>query len=146
MPRTTSTLVTGVLQGDYDAAPLSGNPPPDLAPYIRSAYNLISRVAICATKKGITLSSDELADLETWMAAFFYCIGDPSYSSRSTQGASGSFQNAPARKGFGANKYGSTAMAMDYSGCLENISEKQRASMVWLGKTTREQLRYDQRM
>lgn len=144
MPRTTSGLVIGILGRNYDSDPEDGLPP-DLSPFMATATVIVDRVATCATAKGFTLSSTELELIERWLTAHFYCVNDPLYTSRSTQGASGSFQTGQVLEGFGATEYGRQAIAMDYSGCLKNISLKQRASMSWLGKPPSEQIPYRQR-
>lgn len=138
--RTTSVLVKGILGDNYDTLVN-----PDLTPAITAANMVMNRVATMASTKGMALSTTELELIERWLSAHFYCVNDPLYTSRSTQGASGSFQVGQAIEGFGSTEYGRQAMAMDYSGCLKVMSTKQRAVMTWLGKPPSAQIRYNQR-
>lgn len=139
MARTTADLVEGVLLKDYDSEQA-----PSLTPFIDAATLVVTRVAACASKKGITLSSDELVGIETWLAAHLYNSTDPAYSSKSTGGASGSFvwQTAMYLEG---TRYGQMATLLDYSGCLNAIAKKQRARAVWLGKPPSEQIDVEER-
>lgn len=141
MARTNSDAVKAVLAGgkDYDLA-LS----PSLSPYIDAAYSLVNRVVVCAAKKNIVISDEDLELIERWLAAHFYAVSDKPYSSRSTLGASGSFQGQTAMH-LDATLYGQQAKLIDYSGCLENISNKQRVRVGWLGKRPSEQMDYSDR-
>ncbi len=143
--RTTTAAVQSIL-GDNYGARVDGTLP-DVTANIKTANILISRVVMMAAQKitPIVLSADELEQLECYMAAHFYCIADPLYTSRSTQGASGQFQVGTPDEGFGATEYGRQAMAMDYSGCLKQLSLKRRAGMLWLGKPPSQQIPYRDR-
>lgn len=132
----------GVLNDDY--GPGENGVSPALQPYIDTATGIVSRVATCATRKGYTLTSDELEIIERWLSAHFYCCSDKAYLSRSTEGASGAF-NGQTGKGFEATLYGQQAMNADWSGCLKNLDKQQRAGASWMGKTAAEQLTWQQR-
>ncbi len=145
MSRTTFDAVAELLGdgqagGNYDTVNQ-----PSLQGFIETASAVVDRVATCATRKGLDLSTTELELIERWLAAHFYCVVDPIYTSRSTNGASASFQVGQAMEGFGSTEYGRQALAMDYSGCLKNISLKQRARSVWTGKVPSEQIPYEDR-
>ena len=127
--RTTSGAVAGVLGGNHDGSTL-------LTPYMDSANPIVTRTAACATGKGITLSAIELELIERWLAAYFYTIMDPLYTSKNTADAGGSFN---------PRSYLEAAYAIDYSGCLKAIIERKTAGMMWLGKPPSEQLPYEQR-
>jgi hypothetical protein len=139
MARTTSAAVKLVLQDDYDSVNT-----PSLVPFIDTATAVVTRVAACATRKSWTLSSTELELIERWLAAHFYCQGDPSYSARSTAGASGSFAGVFGM-GLDNTRYGQQAQMVDSSGCLTALAKRRVASAAWLGKTDREKLTWDQR-
>lgn len=123
MARTTSSQVQGVLAANYDGST-------SLTPFIDSASAVVDRVATCATAKGITLSSTELELIERWLAAHLYTKFDAVYASKSTADASGSFVRGPIEP----EPYKDAAIAMDYSGCLKAILNRQVASVQWLGK------------
>lgn len=140
MARTTSAAVQLVLAPgeDYDA-----DGAPSLTPFIDSASVIVTRVATCASQKGITLSTEELEIIERWLTAYLYTRSDPIYQSKSTGGQSASFvadsQQTPER-------YKAGAIGCDVSGCLQAIlNGVPRARAVWLGKIESEQLSYDER-
>ncbi len=138
MARTTSAEVVlvlrnGSLGGDYD-----DTNSPDLTPFITAANLFTTRVAECATRKGITLSTAELLAIETWMAAHFYTKSDRVYQSKSTAGASGAFVLDPVVP----EPYKSAAMEMDPSGCVAALLSRQRAGGYWLGRPPSEQTDY----
>lgn len=125
MARVTSSQVQAVLGNNYDGSK-------DLSAYIATATILTDRTVLCAANKSVTIDSDTAAQLETYLAAHFYTLHDPTYSSRSTQGASGSFHGQTG-KGLESSMYGQTAILMDPSGCLNSFDKRQKASMIWLG-------------
>lgn len=144
--RTTSALVAGVLvdssasangQGDYDGTT-------DLTPYILIASRITDRVATCASNKGITLDTEELEVIERWLAAHYYQSSDQALASKSTGGASGSFQGQTGKRLEGT-KYGQAALDLDYSGCLNAIQMRAFAGAKWLGKVPSDQVRYSER-
>lgn len=137
MARTTAALVRGVLQRDYRIGA-------DVAPYIRAANLVVTRVNTCATAKSITLSSDELTEVETWLAAHFYVCSEQTLASKSGGGAGGSFHGQTGMH-LDSSRYGQTAQTIDYSGCLAAIGKRQFASMEWLGLAPSDQTDYDQR-
>ncbi len=134
MARTSSILVQGVLEpgGDYNGTT-------DLAGFIDTASVIVSRVATCAAKKDITLSSEELELIERWLAAHFYAMSDQPYLEKETERSRGKFQGQT-KMHLEATKYGQTAMDVDYSGCLTNISKRLFARVDWLGKRPTDQL------
>lgn len=137
--RTTSPLVQGVLIGDY------GNGA-DLTPFMLSASVTVDRVVLGATAKGITLSSTELELIERWLAAHYYAVSDRPYKSKSTAGASASFDGNTVMY-LEATLYGQTAMRLDRSGVLDNIGGPVRkvAGGFWLGKKEGDAKSYDDR-
>lgn len=142
MARTTSDLVQGVLGDEYGLNAAGSSP--SLTPYIRAANLMVTRVAACATLKNITLSTDELTEIETWLAAHMYQCADPGYTSRSTDKASGSF-TGQFGLGLDGTRFGQMAQSLDPSGCLAALSKRQYAGGTWLGKAPSEQTDYEQR-
>lgn len=134
MGRTSTANVALVLGGHY----VSGSSP-DLQAFIDTATLIITRVNTCATAKGITLSTDELEMMERYLAAHYFSHADQIFQSKSTNGASGSFQGQTG-KGIESSQYGMTALQLDPSGCLAAITKGARASITWGGKPSSEQL------
>lgn len=139
MARTTSALVIGIMGDDY--GPRENGVSPDLTPYIDTANALISRVNTCALTKNITLSTTELELLERWMAAHYYTKSDPTYNSRTTEGASGNFVRDPNEP----EPYKNAAIDLDPSGCLNSLLKRQRAGGAWMGKTAAEAVNWQDR-
>lgn len=133
MSRTRASSVEAILGRNY----ISGV---DLAPYIEVAAAVVTRVNTCADAKGYTLTSSELELIERWYAAWVYTDMDPLYRSKSTGGASGSFDTDPKQK-----RYLRQAIALDPSGCLAGIVAGHNAGAVWIGKVPSERIPYDQR-
>lgn len=142
--RTTSQRVQDVLLDDYGRR--ADGTYPNLAPRIRAANLLTSRVATAAAARGVTLSSDELAEIETWLAAHFYAVTDKPYESKTTEGAQAKFVGKTGMH-LQSTHYGQTAMDLDWSGTLRAVGSEQRRSVgaFWLGKVPSEQIDYDQR-
>ncbi len=140
MPRTDATAVRAVLGRNYDGSS-------DLAPFIAAAGAIVDGVAECATAQGLTLGDDRLALLETWLAAHCYAQMDPTYTAKSTGGASGSYTGQTGMYLEGT-RYGQMAVTLDTSGCLASGASSGRAVTAgasWLGKRPSEQLTYDER-
>lgn len=131
MSRTIPIAVQAILGGTANASNWDGIT--DLTPYIDSASAVVDRVVATAlSNKSITLSAVEQELIERWLAAHFYTVMDPLYMSKSTRGASGSFQRKTG-EGFECTDYGRTACQMDYSGSLRAIGLRQFASGAWAG-------------
>ena len=137
--RTDSASVAAVLAAgqDYDVANAV-----DLNPYMRAASLLVSRVATCAATRGYSLSTDEQAEMEAWLAAYFYTRSDPIYQSKSTGGQSATFVSDQEAS---TERYKAGAVALDPSGCLLAILNGKRARSVWLGKLASEQTSWQDR-
>lgn len=134
MARTTPALVEDILAGNWDGAT-------DLQQFIDGATLIVSQVAACATRKGITLDAVTLEMLERLLAADGYTDSDPMYKARATDRASGQFAGRDGEQG----PYLRRALMMDPSGCLNAVLTKSRARMVWLGKPRSSMRTYDQR-
>jgi hypothetical protein len=119
--------VQAILGRQYD-------PTIDLTPHVEAAGIVLDRVVACASRKGITLTTEEQAAIKKYLAAHFYGSSDQFYVSRSTGRASGSFMG---RSGLGLDGtlFGQNAKLLDPSGCLTTIDEGGgKVGFVWLGK------------
>src|SRR6185436_6922561 len=106
MARTNSSNVQGIL-GDNFGLTASGVVP-DLTPFIDAANVVVTQLVTMAAAKitPVTMTAAMLEQIERWLAAHFYCVADPLYTSRSTAAASGQFQVGTPDEGFGATEYG----------------------------------------
>src|SRR5207249_294049 len=98
-------------------------------------------VSSCAAGKGLNLTTEELREVETWIAAHLYTKSDPVYTSRTTSAASGVFVRAPNNP----EPYKDGAIAIDPSGCVNAALNQLRAGGFWLGKAPSEQTDYKDR-
>lgn len=144
--RTNATAVEKVLLKDYDA-----DLRPDLAPFIEAAAAIVDDVVECALDKDITIGATRQELIERWLAAHFYAVTDRPYQSKSTEGASATFQGQTAMY-FEGSHYGQMAISLDPSGCLTDIQTdatsptgRSVASGFWLGKAPSEQTDYIER-
>jgi hypothetical protein len=126
--RTNSAAVVSILGTNYD-----NRRKPSLSGFIATASDVVDQVLAISKQKSRVknlggLTPTTLQNIEMWLAAHFYCIQDPLYMTRSTQGASGGFQRSTAKEGFASTDYGKQALACDWSGCLCNINDKSFAT------------------
>jgi hypothetical protein len=135
--RTNAGLVQGILGNDFDAD-RGGSA---LEPYIRAGNLFVNRVVTCAAGKRVTISDDELKEIEGWMSAHFYTKSDPVYQSKSTGRASGSFVRNPTTP----EPYLDAAIMLDPSGCVVALAKRNVAGGFWLGKAPSEQTAYEDR-
>jgi hypothetical protein len=110
MPRTDADLVSKLLAKDY-------RPGADLDAHILTASVLVDRVADAGMAAGAQVPDPLLELIERWLAAHAYCMVDQPYSSKSTEGSSGSFQGQTG-KYYEATKYGQMAVSLDSTGTL----------------------------
>lgn len=136
MVRTVATAVEGILGEHYDS-----DNSPSLTPFIDTANDLTSRVATCATARGVTLSSTTLELIERQLAAHFYTRSDPIASEKKTGDASAVFQGKT-EMGLDSTHYGQDAKMLDHSGCLASMSAGRRAVTSWAGRPPSEQTDY----
>ena len=115
-----------------------------IRPFIVAASSLVDKVATADT--GALLSTDDLVEVERWLAAHFYAIRDPQYTSKSTGGASASFQGQTGM-GLDATYWGQMAKRLDVTGYLANLDQARRPTLKahWLGKPPSEQIDYVER-
>jgi hypothetical protein len=123
--RTTEAAVAASLEMD------SENPLP-LGPFIIQANVLVNRLA----RKDLhaLLETEDLAQIELFLACHFYSLRDPRYASKSTGGASGSFQSQ-AGAGVSGNDFWVQACQLDETGFLAGLSRTRHAiGGFWGGK------------
>ncbi len=142
--RTTPDAVIDVLRNGSEGGDYDDDNEPSLDGYIDAASAITDRVAACAIKKNLSLSTTELELIERWVAAHNYCMSDQTYASKNTTQASASFKGQTG-KGLEITNYGQTALRLDYSGCLSAIDKRQFAGVSWLGKPPSTQIPYEQR-
>ena len=129
--RSTSDDVRKVLGKDYDWERM-----PDLTPMIDSAAALVARVtSVALSAKSISLTAVEQELVMRWLSAHFYQAQDKGYASKSTQGASASFQGQKGQTGLETTEYGKRAILLDYSGVLDAIDKRKIAVGAWGGTT-----------
>ena len=136
----TSDDVIAVLGPDYDAGSVpDGRAARDLTPFIKAATSTTNQLVLNASKKGLlssplkgTLTDDDLEVIGSWLAAHYYQMSDPAYTSRSTQGASGSFAGQ-LTTGLDMTRYGQMAMRLDWTGFLYRLDKHAYASVTWVG-------------
>lgn len=142
--RTNPDDVAALLGDNYDGVT-------DLSGFIDTASAIVDQVVTMAAEKAgggtgnytsrFTLTAAVQELIERWLAAHNYALMDPLYMSKSTGGASASFQRQ-AGMGFESTEYGRMAIRLDFSGCLNNIDKQQFASCDWLGKAPSVQIPY----
>lgn len=92
-------------------------PGTDVTPFLEAANTLVTEVCT-KVEYGYTLS--RLTQIETWLAAHFYCIYDP----RAFQEQAGPVQQTTQSKvdlGLNVTHYGQMAMRLDTSGALAGL-------------------------
>lgn len=110
MPRTTSDLVKEIIEVDDTLGSLD--------PFIRMANQLVDEVCLASG-----YAESRLTDIETWLAAHFYCSKDPRVSSEQAAGVGQSFIN---RVGLflQSSTYGQMALVLDTAGNLAKLSKQ----------------------
>ena len=114
---------------------------PALDAFVATASSVVDDVVTCAAAKGITLSTTKLELIERWLAAHFYLQADQAYQSKSTDGASATFQGQTGM-GLENTNYGQQAMILDRSGCLRQMNAAGSIQVEWGGKKRSEQIDY----
>lgn len=129
--RTTPNDVIDILGTNYDTINC-----PKLTPYIRAATFVIDDVITCAAGHDVVYSASRLAEMERWIAAYFYTIYDPIYKAKTTANSSATYFD---------RSYLDAAKLLDSTGCLSAALSSNRASFDWLGKIPSEQIDIDDR-
>lgn len=126
MSYTTPQAVQALLADDYNLTT-------DLQQFIDSADVVIQRMITCATNKNVTFSGNELEIIERWLSAHMYCVSNPQYQSEATGGISVSYTGQTTMH-FESTRYGQMAINLDFSGCLNAISNRSFAHAYWIGR------------
>lgn len=112
----------------------------DMTPFIAAATAMVDYVVTQDT--GNILTTATLKEIERWLAAHFYAAYDQLYTSKSTDGASGSFQGQFGQR-LDSTDFGQRAIVLDFTGTLSTLNKgKPKASMMWLGLKQSEQTDY----
>lgn len=116
----------------------------DLAAFIDVANALMDKVVAADTDS--LLGTALAKQIEVHLAAHFYSLRDPLYTSKSTGRASGSFQ-VGSGNGLMETAYGRNAVDLDVTGYLRRLTMPQRPKVKsgWLGKPKSEQIDYEDR-
>jgi hypothetical protein len=140
-----------VLDSDVRAV-LQGDAPTDLTvsmqPYIAAAESLVDYVVAQDAANPLTanLTAAQLFTIESFVAAWAYTTGDPTYQAKTTSAGGG---NASATFDgkmdmyLSSNRYGQRAIIFDTSGTLARLDKEARqgghpkVGMLWLGRSRR---------
>lgn len=129
MPRASEVDVRGVMDADDDL---------NVVVFIRMANRFLNALMQTCTALA-SLDEEHLADIETLLAAHYAHPKDPTYRSKATGGASGTFQGISGKYLEGTD-HGQRAIELDTSGCLAKYqaemmqSKGNTAGLSWLGK------------
>lgn len=112
-------------------------------PYIDAATTVVDDLVTAAAglEPAYAFTPAKAEIIERYLAAHFYTKTDPTYTSKSTGGASGSFVRNPKEP----EPYKDAAMQLDPTGMLNALLNRQRARLVWLGKPPSAQVPFYQR-
>ena len=136
--RTTLTAVQDMLGGSAPNSNWDGVT--DLQQFVDIATLFVDEVVAGRSSEGVSSSTAFARSLETVMSCHFYTKLDPTYTSRSTRGASGSFN-----RGKEPEPYKAMAIEFDTSGWVNALLNRFVASGNWLGKPPSEQIPYSDR-
>lgn len=109
--RTTTELVEAIIENSESVT---------LTPFIAAANTLVDQ---CCTDLTVDYTSDELAQIETWLAAHIFTIRDM----RAVYEKAGDVSEKKQSKvdlGFDTSHYGQMAMRLDYRGGLAKLNEE----------------------
>jgi hypothetical protein len=106
-----------------------------MSSFIEIASIVVDRVVDCASSDDArtTLSDAEAEAVERYLAAHFWAVDDQQYTSKKTERAEAQFAGKW-DEGFKATTFGQQAIAIDPSGCLDDMNiRKQKVGLSWLG-------------
>jgi hypothetical protein len=133
--RTNARAVERLLGEDYTGKS-------DIHAAVKSAVALVDRLQVRARGVNRSLTVDELELIERWLAAHFYVMSDQVLATETVGGAGGSYQGTTGA-GLRASKYGQSAVALDFSGCLQALASNRRAGAAYLGRRPGAQSDYE---
>jgi len=117
-----------------------------MRPFIAAASAIVDWIDGTCDSSNV-LSTTQLRQIETWLAAHFYSRRDPGFLEKATDKARGVFQGQTAMH-FDSTFWGQTAMEIDVSGCLTKRNNEMKTGMLakvgltWLGKPPSTQTDY----
>ncbi len=120
--RVTATDVQRIVDSDPDI---------NMVPFIAAANALTDKVS--SNDTGGVLNAALLKEIERNLAAHFYSLRDPLYTSKTTGKSEGKWE---------PRSYLKAAQLLDITGYLISIQSNNRASMSWLGLAPSEQTDY----
>lgn len=140
MTRASEDDVRNVIDYDTDLPLVS------MAPFIRAASTLVDKVE--SNDSSSLLTSADLKEIETWLAAHFYAHKDLQFKRSEAGEGKAQYQVGMDEKGpLNSNIWGKTAMLLDVTGYLADqnqqaIRGKQTVTLSWLGKPPSTQTDY----
>jgi hypothetical protein len=114
----------------------------DLQPFIDQATAVTDKVS--SNDSSGVMNSALLKEVERNLAAHYYCLKDPGYHARTTEGASGTFYGKT-DMGLDYTPFGQTAQEMDLTGFLSSLGKGRSIGITWLGLPPSEQTDYRDR-
>ena len=132
MPRTNATNVALILGDNYDSAIA-------LTVFIETASSIVD--TLVAKNLGPALSAPLLELIERWLSAHCYAHADQIFAYKQTGNAAATFQGITGM-GLTATLYGQTAIILDTTGYLSQVSKsaddskgggRRTANILWLG-------------
>ena len=97
--------------------------------FVASANALLTDAGVCDP---LLLVEPLYSTLRAYLAAHFYSISNPEFTSRSVNGASKSLNIPGAGEGLKQTSFGRAALQLDRKGCLLRTTGKP-ANLVWMG-------------
>ena len=145
--RTTPDAVAALLGYNYGQLPDGTNP--DLQQYCDMASTVVDAAISAAQSRQSNLAVLNTMfnpeQVERALAAYYYTLMDPTYVSKSTAGASGSFAGNGSNLNGVQNQYKIMAIAQDNTGMVKALIDRQIGRSVWLGKPPSQQVPYSER-
>lgn len=127
--RTTEPEVRGIIATDLELS---------IEPFIEAAAVLVDRVETLDT--GSILTTANLVQIETYLAAHFYALRDQLFSEKKTGDASAVFQGKT-EMGLDFTSYGQMAKVLDVTGALASFGKK-ILQVIWAGLPPSDQTDY----
>lgn len=109
--RTTDDLVEGIIEVDSSIV---------LTPFIGAANVLVTK---WCTELDVDYTTDELIQIETWLAAHFYSVRDMRVEKEKAGPVAATYQSK-VDLGFSTSHYGQMAMTLDYYGGLAALNKR----------------------
>lgn len=111
-PRTTSTLVTGIIETDSTI---------DITPFINTANSVVTK---WCTDIQFGYTNDQLELIERWLSAHFYAVRDPRSQNEKAGSVGVAYAVQVKPTPLSSTPYGQAAMAVDYMGGLAALEKR----------------------